>query len=58
MDEQAQDYRPWKYKVDLARTASGKDTVEVRVYGDDLEVAAREAMEMRARLLQELGQEV
>lgn len=55
--EQQQEYRPWKYKVELARTASGKDTVEIRVYGDDLETAAQEALEKRAELLQELGME-
>lgn len=55
--EQTQEIRPWKYKVEVSRTASGKDTVEIRVYGDDLDTAAAEAMEKRAELLAELGQE-
>lgn len=55
--EQPQEYRPWKYKVELARTASGKDTVEIRVYGDDLETATQEALDKRTELLQELGME-
>lgn len=49
--------RPWKCKVELARTASGKDTVLIRVYDDNLEVAALLAMEKREEILAELGLE-
>lgn len=55
--EDQQEMRPWRCKVELSRTASGKDTVTIRVYGEDLDAAAAEAMSKREEILKELGME-
>jgi hypothetical protein len=41
----------YQFKVEVERTASGKDRVLVRCYGDDLEDTAQQALMARNQIL-------
>ena len=51
----ANEFRPWAFKVEGERTASGKDRVMVRGYGEDLDALSKQVMDKRDELLEQLG---
>lgn len=54
-EQTPQPLNTYRFKVEVERTASGKERVMVRGYGDDLDEVAEEVMRKRDYLLDRLG---